>query len=33
MESFDSGVTLIGEFKILKISCLIFSKMQLLILR
>lgn len=33
MESFDWGVTLIGEFKILKISGLIFSKMQVLILR
>lgn len=32
MDSFDWGVTLIGEFKILKIDCLLFSKMQLLIL-
>lgn len=33
MESFDWGVTLIGEFKILEISGLIFSKMQVIILR
>lgn len=30
MESFDWGVTLIGEFKILEISGLIFSKMQVI---